>query len=67
MSKTTVEVITCDGPSCSKECRGLLLGWIQFVGITSDRHLCPVCATEENIKHQVYYNAMERLDKKRGD
>lgn len=66
MSESMVKLITCDGPKCSVECSGIVVGWIMFAG-SPDRHLCPDCSTEENIKHQIYYQEMQQIDKERGD
>lgn len=67
MSEATVTIIVCDGPLCVEECRSVIpVGWITFTGYPN-RHLCTSCATEENIRRQVYYQAMEGIDKRRGD
>ena len=69
MTEKTIKVITCDGPLCDVEWRGIFIpvGWITFNSLTANRHLCPTCTTEDNIKQQVYYQAMEQIDKRRGD
>ncbi len=68
MTESTIKIITCDGPLCEVECRGIIpVGWITFTGSISDRHLCGGCTTEKNIAQQVYYQAMERIDRERGD
>lgn len=68
MTEATVKIITCNGPMCDEECRGTIpVGWITFTGVTRDRHLCSRCATKGNIARQLYYQDMEKIDRKRGD
>ena len=68
MSSVNVELILCDGPQCTIECREQTpVGWITFHGVGGDYHLCSACATVDNIKHEIYYQAMQRIDKERGD
>ena len=69
MSLITVELMQCDGPQCSVECREQTpVGWITFHDVGGDYHLCTICAENEgNVKRQLYYQAMQRIDKKRGD
>ena len=54
---------------CAVECREQTsVGWITFRGMGGDYHLCTICAeNEDNIKLQLYYQAMQQIDKKRGD
>lgn len=68
MTEKTVKIITCNGPMCDVECRGIIpVGWITFTGLASNRHLCPRCVTKGNVARQLYYQDMEKIDRERGD